>query len=63
MEVIVVLDGAIVAIVDLNDELNELVLIYLIGYPVELHECRRDEGHLHVAPDHLGELKDVEFKS
>lgn len=62
VQVVVVLDTPRVLIVDLDDEAEILREIDLLHQIVVLQERCRDEGHLHVAPHHFGEVKQVKVE-
>ena len=60
VQVIVVLDAALVLVVDLNDERQEFVVIDNLEQIVELEEWSGHEWHLHVTTDRLREIEYVE---
>ena len=62
VQIIVVLDTALVFVVDLYDECEELVIIYDLEQIVLLQERCGHEGHLHVTANRPRELEDVKFK-
>ena len=62
VQIIVILDAALVFVVDLHDECEELVIIYNLEQIVLLQERCGHEGHLHVTSNRPRELEDVEFK-
>ena len=62
VQVVVVFDGALVLVVDLDDELKELVLVHDSLQVVLLEQGQGHEWHLHFAADNFCELKQVEVE-
>lgn len=51
-----------VAIVYLDNELEEFLVVVFLSKTVEVHQCRCHKGHLHISTDSVGEFKDVELE-
>lgn len=62
MEVIVVLNVSIVTVVDLSDEQHELFKVDQVEQIVLFEEAHCHKWHLHVSPDSLGKVINVEVK-
>ena len=60
MQIVVVLNAALVLVVDLDDKREELVVIDNLEQIVELEDRCGHEWHLHVAADRLRKIEYVE---
>ena len=60
MQIVVVLNAALVLVVDLDDKREELVVIDDLEQIVELEDRCCHEWHLHVAADRLRKIEYVE---
>ena len=57
-----VLNRPLVLVVDLDEKLQEFMVIYRLKEIVLLQQSRCHERHLHIAPNCLREIKDVEVE-
>ena len=57
MQVIVVFNGSLVLIVDLDKELQELVVVHGLQKIILLQEWSRHKWHLHITSNSFGEFK------
>ena len=62
VQVVVVLHRSLVLVVDLHEELQEFVVVHRLKQIVLLQYRSCHEGHLHIAPNSLREIEDVEVK-
>ena len=62
VQVVVVLHRSLVLVVDLHEKLKEFVVVHRLKQVVLLQQRSCHEGHLHIAPNCLREIEDVEVE-